>query len=600
MTRRANLLRRNGGARIHAPGAWLPPLGFALAGAALAYGQPPEPAAETWYLLLAAGVPLLAAAVTAPPPAREAGWGAVVAATALYALPAGPQRGAALLAVAAGVLVVALGRRLRRVLRDAPPHPSPLPTADRGPSDASGSVGWAALLREAPWMAAAALGLQALLRASELLPAQLDLHQLARLTLPPLGAALALLALRRRFPPSAVLLLGSAPLLAGGSFTATGVVPLLALAAAAEIAAAWRRPRGAREWLRIAVAAALLLALTALRARATLLGLAAAAGLGLGTPAALGAAALALLLGLVAPHPENTLRTLWMVPWVLPVALLPRALPLPALLCGVALAGAGGLLLPAGDGLVAGLAVLLLGLRRGWPRQAQFSWSAILLTPALLLAAYPWLRPHPAALPSGLLGLPTEGAPILAALAVTAAAAWACRAWSAGWRWRVAAVALAAAVVVGWALLPPRSVSLLDGTTIRLDAEGPTWEAPWEGATVRAVTIGSLASHAGALAPGTPLAHLVLAAPDGAGARLPLRAGEETGEWAARRPDQAAVAAPPPWVSWVPPSGEFFAQRYRAEWRFAPPVGVVRIRLERHPRLPPEVQLTVTSLEVAP
>ena len=78
-----------------------------------------------------------------------------------------------------------------------------------------------------------------------------------------------------------------------------------------------------------------------------------------------------------------------------------------------------------------------------------------------------------------------------------------------------------------------------------------------------------------------------------------LRAGIDTGEWAARRPGLSAVA-PRPWISWLAPGGRYFAQRYRAHRRFEPPVEATSLRLERLDNLPAELELAVFQVGVTP
>jgi hypothetical protein len=90
-----------------------------------------------------------------------------------------------------------------------------------------------------------------------------------------------------------------------------------------------------------------------------------------------------------------------------------------------------------------------------------------------------------------------------------------------------------------------------------------------------------------------------LSDPAGRSVSWTFRAGEETGEWAARRPDveqTARLRSPKAWISWV--AGDFFAQRYRARWTLERPGRFTRLRAERPPGLPPEVSLAIHQVEV--
>jgi hypothetical protein len=77
-----------------------------------------------------------------------------------------------------------------------------------------------------------------------------------------------------------------------------------------------------------------------------------------------------------------------------------------------------------------------------------------------------------------------------------------------------------------------------------------------------------------------------------------LRAGEGTGEWAARRPDVARTGAPAPspWISWV--AGSFLGQRYRSAWTLPRPERALSIRVERAPGVPADLEIAVYQVEI--
>src|SRR6185503_15697908 len=143
--------------------------------------------------------------------------------------------------------------------------------------------------------AGGALAVHALLRAGELLPAQLGLVDgasavapfaaLVRAIGPPLLASLALLLLAWRRGTAVALETGAATALAAGGFTVTGALPLLALAAADALRWRERELRAYRGGLpRVSelalgtIAALLALTLTVLRPAAGGLAIAAALG----------------------------------------------------------------------------------------------------------------------------------------------------------------------------------------------------------------------------------------------------------------------------------------------------------------------------------
>ena len=93
----------------------------------------------------------------------------------------------------------------------------------------------------------------------------------------------------------------------------------------------------------------------------------------------------------------------------------------------------------------------------------------------------------------------------------------------------------------------------------------------------------------------------VVREPTAAGAEslAELRAGVDSGEWAAQRPDVLASArleSPAPWVSWI--ANGFYAQRYRSRKELDPGFQAERLEIERSAALPPEVALAIHQVEV--
>jgi hypothetical protein len=156
--------------------------------------------------------------------------------------------------------------------------------------------------------------------------------------------------------------------------------------------------------------------------------------------------------------------------------------------------------------------------------------------------------------------------------------------------------------LAAWLALPPTSERPFgDHTQLLSAAHAHTavdLDAPWE---TRSVVIDSYLDNSPYLPTGTPVGRITLVADNGAQHSWLLRAGLETGEWAARRGDVAALpefSAPSHWMALVPAGGEFFAQRYRSTWTLDSPSTVARLELERLDDLPPEVTLAIFHLEL--
>lgn len=192
------------------------------------------------------------------------------------------------------------------------------------------------------------------------------------------------------------------------------------------------------------------------------------------------------------------------------------------------------------------------------------AWSAgfgiavlVLLVPTALLDAYPWRRGDPLAATLGLLG---RGPALLA--------------------------------TPGTALLAPE-------TSVSIDAAFPARQKDLPLHLISSLILDSALSNAAGLANGTPVAVLSLTDWDGRTIERILRAGMDTGEWAAKRPDVAETArlvSPDPWITWI--AGDFLGQRYRMRWDLPVPGRFARIRVERSKDLPAEVGVTVHQVEL--
>ncbi|HSK77891.1 MAG TPA: hypothetical protein VLQ45_15680 [Thermoanaerobaculia bacterium] len=523
----------------------------------------PAGAAESGYLALLATAVLLAVAALAPAPAVELGLGATLATAVVWALPQGPGRGAAMGLLLAATLAVAAGRALLGT---------------------QGRIGL-------PVTIPLALGVQFLLRGELLFQPQPDIRTLVALLVLPLAGAAAVTVLSERH--------GTLPLIAAAVAVAVApgwdVASTLGMAVLAAGDVLGRRE--ASPWMRAAAVLPFLVAL----AWEPGPGLAAAVcGLALWRPRiALGLAVPVAAALLWAPWgDEGTregLRQLAWLPLLLPAVVLPARDRIENVATALLIAATVPLI-PDRAVLAAPLGLAALSLRPAGPAAVpQRVWTAAVLGGTALLASYPWLREEPLAEALSLTGLApgwTLAAGILIAYLVLAAAGLRIPSLaSAG----LAGAALLLALGTG---LPPAGTPLLPPEMpVVLEAGKPAWETVLDPEKVESVVVESSLGNGAALAPGTPVAILHLQNPGG-GSAWTLRAGDHTGEWAARRPDVARTRsrAPSPWVSWV--AGDFFAQRYRSRWTLPRPERFARLRIERAPGLPPEVVLALHQLEV--
>ncbi len=602
-----------------------------------AYQVASEGAAETAALALLAAVVLLPVAALGKR-VTEVGMGAALVVAAAWMLPPGPVREAVVLATLAALVLLTSVRRLAVTLPELPLAVA-LPLA----------------------LAAQALLRAEVLLPPQV--GQLGLRLPVIVVALPAAAALAAVRLARRYGAGPALIAAGTALLLGPGWNVATTLALLALAAGDALAdhtlaVRWRVAAA----LFLLVPLVWDPRAGAIAAGA---GLALAAGRWAPLAAALVAVPLATVFALRAPAEAFALWLWLplLVPAALVPARAGRGTALAALLLAAG-AAAGGPALSALAAPLA-LAALSLRARTaaaldmagdraggrerllaaphaagatrraelGAPLAAQGAWTVPLLAGAALLAAPPWLRAEPLPAALGLLGLSPS---VPAALAVVAvwfllgpALECALRGrLGAGWTTGAAASAAAGAVLLATLLLrlPPAGIAPLT-TDVALSATAPAWEAlltPGDGlpnlreaagsapppaavshgaepASVRTVVLDSTLANSAALAPGRAVATVRLLDRAGRQTAWTLRAGRETDEWAAGRPDLAAqlgARAPAPWLSWV--VGDFLARRYRARWDLAGATPLARVRVERRADLPPEVVVAIHYLELRP
>jgi hypothetical protein len=530
--------------------------------------------AESAYLALLAAAVLLPAGFLAPWPVLELGLGSVLATAAVWILPAGPGRGAAVVLVLAAALAVAAGRRIAASA-----------TSPQGPA----------------LFIPLALGLQVLLRGELLFAPTLAARTaVALVALPVAGGIAASLLARRHGTPLALLAGGTALALAPG-FNVACTLALLALASGDVLAL-----ESAGSAAKVS-AGAVLLAAVAWDPGPGIV--AAVCGIALWRPRIALGLALAAAAGLAAFFHQTWTEVglqLLLLPLLVPAAILPAKGRIEAV--GVAaLMTATVPLTPGAAALAAPLALATLALRRDAAfAMPQRVWTGAALGGTVLLASYPWLRAEPLASALALLGRPLG--PALTAAVAGGFLLLAGLGTVLGRRWeaplRSVRLAGLAAALLGLALVAalPRSGAGLVAPEIPvvLDAGHPAWEAAVAGPVAGSVLVDSNLSHSAGLAPGTPVAVVRFRDTAGRDAEWTLRVGEETGEWALRRPDveRTGAPAPPPWLSWV--AGDFFAQRYRARWTLPRIARPARVRIERAAGVPPDLAIALYGVELRP
>ena len=559
---------------------YLVPLAAGLAIASFAAGQSEAAAAvETAYLAVLVTAVLLPLAALAVRPDLELGLPAVLATAAAWVVPAGPTRGAAITLL----LLFALGTATaRRQIRDG------------------SRLAWSVAV-------AVALALQLLIRSERLLNPGLDGATLVGLLALPVAAAAAVVVLARDRDPWLVLVAAAAALVLVPGFSVSVTLSLVLLAAVdltrdrgrsrlawtctvliAGVAFYWEPALGV---LLVAVAAAHRAAGSFKASAAVAVAAVAAAAL---MPAARGA--------------EQCLHQLALLPLLLPAGLFALRDRWTRLVLAAVLAAVGLRIVPDPGALAAPIALLALALRpEGAPWELQRLWSGLLVGGTTLLATYPWMRQRP--LTDGLecLGL-APGWP--SALGVVAAVVILGASWELlarrypERRFSPIAAALVLLGLAAYASLPPVAVrplgerpEVLGGERQRIELELP------QGTRVAELVVDSYLSDAAALPAGTPVADLHLTGADGTRRTWTLKAGIDTGEWAARREDVASLpgfVAPAPWLSRVASEGDLFAQRYRGRKKLEVPIRADRLEISRRQTLPAAVSIAIFHLELRP
>jgi len=538
----------------------------------------PTASAETHFLALWSTAVLIALAGLALPPAFDLAGAAALVTLVVWAVPFGPVRGATV-----GVLLtVALAAVTLRYFEKS-----------------GGSLTWG-------WAIPTAMALQYLCRAERFLGIELDSPTLISLVMLPLIVSAVFMALQRREGTLPALLVAATVALLVPGWSVSVTLSLLAL-----LVGVLFRDRLIPRW--VAAILAILVILAADSWHPSLGWLLLLVILAKAIPASwlsgIGAIVATALLCIFLPAAREwseVARMMALGPILLPALVLPsdtrRTNSIQAFVLAIlALRTIGG---PAA--LAAPLALGALSLRsKAVAAHLQLFWSGVLLALVAILGGYPWLRSPALEDALALFGIQISWPYAVAVAAVLWVLSLLCAAMAQRNRRLECRPVLAGGlvlVVLAWVSLPPAAerpfgdhIQVLNSAHSKVAADLDT---AW---TTSSVVIDSYLDNSAYLPTGTPVGRLTLVAINGEQRSWLLRAGQETSEWAAQRPDVASLAgftAPAHWLALVPAGGEFFAQRYRAEWELDRASDIVRLTLERLDGLPSEVSLAVFHLEL--
>ena len=538
----------------------------------------PAAGAETHYLAVWATAVLLALAGLAVQPALDLAGAAVLTTLVVWVVPYGPTRGAAI----GLLLTMAFAAIEFRYLEKT-----------------GSKLTWT-------WAVATAMGLQFLCRADRFLTLAVEPSVLVAVVALPVAAAVLFIVLQQRegILPSLLALTTAALLVPGWSVTV-----ILSLSAVGG-GVLWRNRLAAR-WLMVSLAVAVVFAgywwqpSLAWLLLLVILAKALPGNWITGITAVLATGVLVVFLPSVRDWSEVA-RLMALGPILLPALLLPtdsrRANSIQALVLAVlALRTVAG---PAA--LAAPLALGALSLRsRAVAAHLQLLWSGVLLAGVALLGAYPWLRTQALEDALAIFGLHVSWPSAIAVAAMLWVLTFLCAALadrSNRLESKPAVIGGLVLLLLAWIALPPRATRPLADSIHVLSASQGALAVELDGPIqTSSVVIDSYLENSVSLPTGTPVGRLTLVGADGEHRSRLLRAGLETGEWAARRPDVAdhpGFRAPPHWLAWVTADGDLFAQRYRFEWRLDRSPDIVQFKIERLDDLPAEVSLAIFHLEL--
>jgi hypothetical protein len=538
----------------------------------------PAAAAETFYLALWSTLVLVALAGLARPPGLDLAGTAVLVTMVVWVVPHGPTRGAAVgLLLTLAVAVIAL-RHLERT---------------------EGHLTWG-------WAIPTAMAIQYLCRADRFLAIGLEPQVLISLVALPvaIGAIFMVLGKREESLPVLVAVSTVALLVPGWSVTVT-------LSTFALLTGILFRDRLTPRWLAVGLAIIVVLVADSWQPSLGWLLLLVILAKALppnwlaGASAILATALLCIFLPEARDWPE-VVRFMALGPILLPALVLPsesrRVNSIQAFVLAI-------LALRTVDGpaaLAAPLALGALSLRtRAVAAELQMVWSGVLLGGTVLLAGYPWLRSPALEDSLGLFGIQISWPFAIGVAGTLWLLSFLCAALenrSMASRCRSPLVGGLVLALLAFIALPSAAVKPLSGRIQVLNANQTARSIDLDPAvSTQTVILDSYLENSASLPAGTPVGRIILIDTEGERRSWLLRAGMDTGEWAARRPDVAGLPdfqAPTPWLSWVTASRDVFAQRYRADWQLGGASEIRRLEIELARDLPAEVSLAIFHLEL--
>ena len=538
----------------------------------------PAAAAETFYLALWSTLVLVALAGLAQPPGLDLAGAAVLVTMVVWVVPHGPTRGATVgLLLTLAVAVIAL-RHLERT---------------------EGHLTWG-------WAIPTAMAIQYLCRAERFLAIGLEPQVLISLVALPVAIGAIFMVLEKREESLPVLVAVSTVALLVPGWSVTVTLSIFAL-----LTGILFRDRLTPRWLAVGLAIVVVLVADSWQPSLGWLLLLIMLAKALppnwlaGTSAILATAVLCIFLPEVRDWPE-VVRFMALGPILLPALVLPsesrRVNSIQAFVLAI-------LALRTVDGpaaLAAPLALGALSLRtKAVAAELQVVWSGVLLAGTVLLAGYPWLRSPALEDSLGLFGIQISWPFAIGVAGALWLLSFVCAALenrSMAARCRSPLVGGLVLALLAFIALPSAAVKPLSGRIQVLNANHTARSIDLDPAvSTRSVILDSYLENSASLPAGTPVGRIILIDTEGERRSWLLRAGMDTGEWAARRPDVAGLPgfqAPTPWLSWVTASRDVFAQRYRADWQLDGASEIRRLEIELARDLPTEVSLAIFHLEL--
>ncbi len=237
------------------------------------------------------------------------------------------------------------------------------------------------------------------------------------------------------------------------------------------------------------------------------------------------------------------------------------------------------------------LAFLLLRDPVGSLAVPERAWLVLLALGSLVLGSYPWGRSLPLGDTVSLVGMEPSWILALGCFVILGVVSvYADLRSSVG----TVVVGLSALVLLG-SFAPRGGEEFVQGTSLTLTADHHEVEFAMAGCQGKEIVLDSALANAVGLKKGMAVAEILIEGDDGEVAVYTLENGRDTGEWAHREAVEASPGAP--WIYWNPEGVSFLGRRFRLR-RDIEERPIRKVRIRRHPNLPPEVELSIFHLEI--